>query len=50
MCDNCHLNFNPEIQSMLIYQFLSSLGLSQINCNHPRDTGEIFDVSRHKPF
>lgn len=50
MCDGCHLNFNPEIQAILIYQFLASLDLSRSNYDHLKISREIFDVSRNKPF
>jgi len=50
MCDGCHLNLNPEIQAILIYQFLSFWDSSQNTYAHLEIPHEVFDVSRHKPF
>jgi hypothetical protein len=50
MCDGCHLNLNPEIQAILIYQFLSSLDLERNNYAHLKVSHENHDVSRNKPF
>lgn len=50
MCDGCHLNLNPEIQAILIYQFLNSWDSSQNSYAHLEVPHEIVDVSRHKPF
>jgi hypothetical protein len=50
MCDGCHLNFNPEIQAILIYQFLTSFDLGTDSYAHLKVADEMTDVSRNKPF
>lgn len=50
MCDGCHLNFNPEIQAILIYQFLTSFDLGADSYAHLMVADEMTDVSRNKPF
>jgi hypothetical protein len=50
MCDGCHLNFNPEIKAILIYQFLSSFDLKTNSYTHLNVCREKLDVSRNKPF
>jgi len=50
MRDGCHLNHNPEIQAILIYQFLTSFDLGRYSYAHRKDADEKTDVSRNKPF
>ena len=50
MCDGCHINFNPEMQAIIIYQFLNFFASSQNTNAHLDVPRKKFDVSRRKPF